>query len=1010
MKETKLDLTTYLKSSLLVSASAGTGKTHNLKLRIKALRDHLVSRKDGDLSNLLVLTFTKAAASEMYERIKGEFGLREIGEMMSASIQTFDAFFSDIYRQYAGEIGLHHDYHNINAAIYRAKKQELFLEFLNDDIKANNAAARRVLQEFVHGIDVKELMQEVMNLDSYLEGEIDYAKSAKAYLSRLKDQELVRDLLNNYLKKAAETLHERIQTFTQVKGKDPQLHAYQLSLKALQGPVEEIFDYFKNYEPTFGLAATFLEKEAAEKVYNKTGLIYRLKQLLLPFKTLDDVIKAHLSIFECYEYLVTTLIKVETMLLNERKKRLTFTFKDIAFFAYQLITGNEVVRNALKRQYHYILIDEYQDTSEIQEAIIDALSANNVFYVGDIKQAIYLFRNARKEIFLKRFNEYGSNDSGTLVTLTDNYRSREEVLVFANDLFSSLMTLKRTGFSYYDHHQVRMKHQGFTSSGAASLSNSSYLPKICFYDTKDDSDLSTLVVQDIIRKLNTGFEVYDEKLKAFRAVRFSDFALLAPTRTAYPKYLKAFEVAGIPLATDYSIKISPENFLMELLLALIRLVILEIDLKNKEFRYYFYLVARSFLFLYDDGYIYHLLADQKLLEADQLTAYLRSLKTFSAFNDVALTVSEIIAVFKLQEKLIQSDDYLKSSAIMDFFILEAASFKAMNLGLSAFYEYFETSFKSEIDFEIDAVSYQEDAVQLLTIHKSKGLEYKIVYLVELQSQMNVGKSLPLIPGFGALLNHLGPTGETNLLHHIAKTEMMELKIDEMLRLLYVAVTRAKETLVIYLPFHDDIDHINVPLNPKSLADYLLVYLDAKPKSGIFVEEIAKNIPVVFTTTSQDKSESKTPVIFKDLVLDEDVSLYSKRVTTKTKDILLKGTNYHQLLEQYDFKVRRLDYILNSDDREVIKKLVTLPIFASSGEFLKEYRFIDAAGNEGIIDLLIIEADVIKIIDYKTKELDDSSYVAQVLAYVEAIKNKTKNQKRIEGYLLSILNGVLKRVV
>ncbi len=182
---------------------------------------------------------------------------------------------------------------------------------------------------------------------------------------------------------------------------------------------------------------------------------------------------------------VLYLLKLSLRLLNEllayKYEIMAFDYIDIAKLAIRLVKENEAVHQELQLSYQEILIDEYQDTSDLQEAFISAISNHNCYMVGDIKQSIYRFRNANPYIFKSKYERYAQDDGGLKIDLVDNFRSRREVLDDINSIFSFLMTNEQGDANYSYEHQMRYGQKKYEEL----LQDTSYTMEVLGYELPD---------------------------------------------------------------------------------------------------------------------------------------------------------------------------------------------------------------------------------------------------------------------------------------------------------------------------------------------------------------------------------------------------------------------------------------------------------------------------------------------------------------------------------------------
>ena len=264
-----------------------------------------------------------------------------------------------------------------------------------------------------------------------------------------------------------------------------------------------------------------------------------------------------------------------------------------------------------------IMIDEYQDTSVLQEAFINLIENNNVYMVGDVKQSIYRFRNAKCDIFIDKYNKYKYEGLGLAIDLNKNFRSRHEVLDDINYIFKNLMTYNYGGASYIDDHLIECGNSDFDKLGKLDVSSHS---DFIIHNAKGLTTVDTeakIIAEDIIDKINNHYQVFDDG--KLRDVKFSDFCILMDRGGAFDEYYKVFSSYQIPLFidNDENIKDAPIVKLLTNILKIVK-AIFNKNYYEKEFKKAFVSVARSFLYNYSDEQIYKIenIIFSRLKEAD----------------------------------------------------------------------------------------------------------------------------------------------------------------------------------------------------------------------------------------------------------------------------------------------------------------------------------------------------------------------------------------------------------
>ena len=465
-------------TNIIVSAGAGSGKTAVLKERVgKLVEDKVVD----DIDDLLVLTFTKAAAAEMKERIKKRLkesdNLKQndpnrqkelLNKIDNCQITTFDAFALYIVKKYHNLLGMSKDVDIIDENIFEIKKTGFIKEVLQEYYANKDPRLKYIISNFTNYKNDQIIIDWVNIIDKYFDKS--YNKDQilddynKFYLDKLYSQ-------NNFDK-----LFEKYETYV-LKKKDKINDLYNQLSECMVGKEfnllkNEDVDKFlasRNYEDVRN-SVKYNPKDRAKETKNRiiyvdgckkrAGTIYdkikdeREKLELAAFFTKDELKNRFDSSRDAAEFLFEIVKKVNDKMKQYKEENDLYTYSDIARKAIEVVKKNSVIRDELKYKYKEILIDEYQDTNDVQEYFIKLIENNNVYVVGDIKQAIYRFRNAKPEIFSEKYENYSDNNGGISIDLLENFRSRKEVVDTVNMIFNPIMDINIGGEDYMAHNMV----------------------------------------------------------------------------------------------------------------------------------------------------------------------------------------------------------------------------------------------------------------------------------------------------------------------------------------------------------------------------------------------------------------------------------------------------------------------------------------------------------------------------------------------------------------------------
>ncbi len=1024
----------------LISAGAGSGKTFTLANRII----ELMAEKNPDgtykrhFSELLVMTFTKKAAAEMKDRTR-KF-LRESGkyddllpEVENASIVTFDAFALQIVKKFHYELGLGGDVQNLDEGIINIKKKELLEQILMEKYEGVKSGKEERFASLIRRHEMKD-DDDIANIVLKLLAQADLSPDKDAFFDELPKREFSDSLMDeaiqaffNYQKELVNKTYEDLLSNAGLF-EDCQ-EALDENLKIIQS-LSEITDY-----------DTFYSTLTTIKFKQYRGLDEELKKtkdsLMGPFNDAKSAVKAHGESKAIKERILRTKDDVLEIIdlakrLSERidafkKEKNAWSFADIAKLAAKAVTIPSV-KKELQERYHYIMIDEYQDTSDLQEAFVNSLECPNVFQVGDMKQSIYGFRNANPSLFLSKYKDYQAHKGGTLYQLSANFRTRGPMLESINDMFDEIMTTEVGGVDYRNGHALA---QGNKSYVEGSVDHHAVLVKYgAVYNEDRGKTEAQLIAEDIQRKVAEKYQIFDKEKKVYRDCTYSDFAVLVDKRTELDAYKKVFSEYKIPFEASEK----GERSEAEITIALKNLsrfaVIFEEsgEQAEKEKKHLYVSLSRSFLLRSKDKEIFEgLKVNDKWKESPLYRFFFEHHKELLSANlEDALAL--FIEHFEIIEKLPLLGEVKENYELLDSFEHLAASMSKLGYKLKEFSEYFEQLEKYDESFNVAPSFSGNDVVRYLTIHQSKGLEYPIIYLPSLfhsfESQMNrkannsaykmsarFGLIIPSIQDEIEAQNGIEDTTQSTVYAFVEKLLAKKEALSEKMRLFYVALTRAKEGAYLYEMDKGDKPLVSDPRNAKRLDDFLDCYSN---KKGTLKVEVTSG-PTGHKGNGRSLAGDFKPFEYHSI----SVTPYAKNVARASKEAhglpdegaLRFGEKLHRLLELSDFASKDSSWIKEDAERKLIQGVLSLSLFEKAGEakVYHEYAFYDEDNDlNGIIDLLLVYPDHIDLVDFKTSNIEDEAYVKQLDSYSEYLK-KVFN-KPIKRYLLSIVGQTFKEIM
>jgi len=581
----------------------------------------------------------------------------------------------------------------------------------------------------------------------------------------------------------------------------------------------------------------------------------------------------------------------------KRRKNLV-DFHDVEHFALQILVDEETEKakktaEEFRDTFEEIMIDEYQDSNEVQETLLRSISReergeNNIFMVGDVKQSIYRFRLARPELFMKKYDSYSLEESTTQrIDLHKNFRSREEVLTCTNDIFYKIMA-RSLGNVEYD-------AEAALYPGASYPVSADFIPEILLADSNDElledtelTDKKTLeakIVAEEIKHLMKTQPVTDKAAGTLRAAHYSDIVILLRSLSGWADSLvEVLNENGIPAhtvsSTGYFSTVEVQTVLSMLRLldnprqdipmaAVLRspmagltdeeLAVLRLEDGSVPFHEAVLELAEG---LYEEGGQIEISnseedqkqgrnADEKTEDDIESTAHRKLLKFYKKYRQLRQLVPDT-PIHELIEIILCETGYghyvaampagNRRTANLNMLLEKAAAYeKTSYKGLFHFVRYIDELQKYDVDFgEADMVGENEDVVRIMSIHKSKGLEFPIVIVSGMGKNFNkqdTRSKMVLHPELGIGLDYMDGKkrikSPTIAKKAIAKQIELE-NLGEELRVLYVALTRAKEKLIITGTLKDapeKLEFFRQQANLSKAADRPLSYLTREGASG-----------------------------------------------------------------------------------------------------------------------------------------------------------------------------------
>ena len=967
-------------SNILVAAAAGSGKTAVLVERIiqKIITDKV------DINKLLVVTFTNAAASEMRERVL-EAIYKKIDEMPDdenlkrqvvllgkSNICTIHSFCLEVIRNNFFKIGLPANFRIASEEENEILKQEVLDDVLeklydeeSEDIKRlveiyTNYRGDEGLKEII--LDVYKFIQSSPFPNEWLNENVDYFKLediedfAKTTFGKI--------ILDN-LKEAIE---DGIKNLRNVKNKIeiyPELEKHKM---VLEDDIEKLMDIYEatsvSWDETF-IRMCNLQYKMWPRDKVDMEIKDRAKEIRDTVKDkIKDIVKKYFTanseeaIFEIREMysildsLRKIVIEYGIEYANRKREKNIIDFNDIEHFALKILVtkdekGNRVPTETAKEymeKFEEIAIDEYQDSNEVQEAILTSVSKNNnIFMVGDVKQSIYKFRKACPKLFLDKYNTYSlgeANNKGLKIQLFKNFRSRVNVLDFTNMIFKNIMSeslgeIDYTKDEYLNLGAEYLELENGVGNAELYLIDSAKTEedeRNYFYDSEqeesDDSEVvevelenlekeeieAKFVAKKIEELVKNKYQVVDKKL-GVRDIKYKDIViLLRSTLKTAPIFEKELLKRNIPVFSDSaneyldSIEIQTVISLLKIIdnptddISLVSVLrskmfeftdneILEIRLVNREISFYNTLLEATEKL--ENNYL-----------KEKLNLFLNKLKEWQE-------KSKFVSLSELIWEIYEYTGFYHYSMLMPNGTLRAQNLKML---FERAKEYEKTSFKGLYNFirfierikssssdlsSAKVIGESEDVVRIMSIHKSKGLEFPVVFLscaakkfnfMDLNKKVLMHQELGFGPEYISYNRKVKyPTLAKEALKILTRTET----ISEEMRVLYVALTRAKEKLIITSVI-DDIQKFDNKLNAD--LDVYNISEETEKVNPILLKKYTRYIDWINLIYNKNKNQN---LITRYDLRKEDVFLGEEEVILENNEIEFNKEFSNEELEKID---------------------------------------------------------------------------------------------------------------
>lgn len=1055
--------------SIMVTASAGSGKTRVMVERFIKL----VTEGKARVREVLAVTFTRLAAGELKERLKkalyekiregGENAERlkeEIDDLPVADISTIDSFCSNVVRRYFYIAGVSPSFKVLDPSEASAIKEKAAQETLEKLYEENDEDLRLLLKVFRKKRSDKALITRIIALYDFADSEKDGVFFFDRYVDNYTVEGAKRvenELIGLYIKKfkaltkpfyALRTRAFEMQTgkyveycssfisYMNLLEEEPDLNGLSLYLSADRA------------KPTVKTKDDPLKKALSDDIsFAKEKIVKVVTQAKNTFCDEDryEKVSATLPIVKALVR-VTKLFAEEYM--REKADASALDYGDLEHLCYKVLQSDEA-REEIAGSYKYVFVDEYQDTNGIQEAIFSLIERDNIFVVGDVKQSIYGFRGSDSDIFLNGLKKHEA-DGKTTVNLSVNFRSTKGVLSCVNNVFGDIMTNESFGIDYAAEPMLYGGLYGDYSGSAAicrlSLENQTEKDDLGVYGVlkhlEKEQEEKPVGEENLVRLIveqNIGQEYFDPSIGKTRPITFKDIAVLTRTNSGLSdRIVGELARGGIPVISDSKRSIGeyPEINLVVGILKTVSTagrddIALACALKSPLGNLTdaeMYAVRAADETKDDSFYTAAKKYDKDDVIGEKLNDffdYLEELRLFSAFSDAATVLRKIVADKKIDLELL-------SEPLGEFKVRRLERFIAECSKLSLTVEGFLSRADELLKDMTVSVSGGDSSVKVMSIHASKGLEFPVVILTELDRQLySIDKRdeifLDRKAGIGVKYYDFDTRiSGANLVRDYVGFIRADATARDETRLLYVAMTRAEYKLYMVTT-----SEVSEERNGSEAAyagkasnflcmrdcdyfeytkdDLLLASADTLPSPSMpLVGENQSDVKIIerflsFKYPYEDDltlSLKKTVTEINQKYGDEDERVESvypdeKPFGAKTAE---EGNAYHKFLQYALFggnATEEIERIFSGDvlteeekslmDKTKLKEILSNAVYKtlSGYELFREQPFIafvppekaKEVGREpvlvqGVIDLLAIKDDEAVIVDYKYSAKSD----------------------------------------
>ncbi len=1067
--------------NLIVSAAAGAGKTAVLTERVFRLI------ADGTpVRGMLILTFTRAAAAEMKTRIQSRlmqaaeveqddarrgYFCRQANEVLSANISTIDAFCQRVVFRH---------FHVVGLSPAARTMDETESAMLRDEVL--DASLGRMAEEqperyrlLLYALDGEPALKEAMlQLQRFLEAQPD----PEAFLAAAQDGDARwASLLECCLQDDGRELSRRINALTAARDLLPPECAKAISvidgdLTAARGALlqQDIWDYLGALSGVpFDRISYPKGTDESDKAQVQSARDALKKCVRAQIAALAAGPEAFSSMEQEAAVPLAALMRAERDYLaacaEEKRRKNVLDFSDLEHFCDRILS-DPLTADEYREQFSTIIVDEYQDSNRVQEQILSHIRrADNLFFVGDVKQSIYGFRSAEPSLFLDKLTSF-SGEKGTRIDLSANFRSSQQVLDAVNAVFSRLMTAETGSIVYDTRAELRLGRKqpdGLVECHVIDRDSTD------IEDGMKDAEAEARHVGSVIAELMQKGRLTDPADGRARDFRYDDFVILMRSKKHARTFAQTLSLLGIPCFAQLDGGYFDSIEVM-LLLALLRVI------DNRRQDIPLLAVMRSDLGGFSDAELVKMRAANK--KGTLLDCLLDAAKTGGADCHAATFLARIDR-YRAESRLLSTEDLIarvlddtglyeavgaiaggaQRQANLDALIEKAHAFDQTGAcGIHAFLSFMD---RAERTSGVGAAQLPvKNVVRIMSIHKSKGLEFPAVFLCGLGAPFRFGDAKNPLLLHGALGAGLRYVDADHIRRDplsrrvIARRQIAEQREEE-LRVLYVAMTRAMQRLYLIGCVQNAEETVNrLPLpsaaNITSASSFLRLLLPTLNgrvplilhKKDELVSEERQDPAINTAAVSADILAALTAHFAWEYPFSDTLGLPDKTSVTQLgrpdaapkpfdvpafldqqEDAAARGTAVHRILERLPLKefsrealATRYPADAARHARELawISRFTATPLYArmaKSPRVEREWSFSYPADTEwllgvpshervllqGVMDACFVEDGAWVLLDYKTDDIADE----QPEQYAE----KHRRQVTLYGDVLSRITGM-----